>query len=72
MKPVEERVGITQTIREGVIREKQMREKVAQLDQYNLIKCGKRQEVVENLIFFTSPQHFSSVCSDLLREIEAG
>jgi hypothetical protein len=71
MRSIDERVGITQIIREAIIHEKQLCEKVAQLDQYNLITHGKRQEALENLIYFTAPQHFPDSCRDLLQQINA-
>jgi transaldolase len=71
MRSIDERVGISQIIREAIIHEKQLREKVAQLDQYNLIAHGKRQEALENLIYFTAPQHFPDSCRDLLQQINA-
>ena len=72
MISTEQRMGIPQTIREAIIREKQLRNNLAQLDQYSLIARDKRQEVVENLVFFTDPQSFPAACRDLLREIEVG
>jgi transaldolase len=65
-------MDIRQTVREAIIREKQLRDTVARLDQHNLIAQGKRQEAIENLVFFTNPPNFIAACKDLLREIEAG
>lgn len=68
----EEATSITQAIREAIIHEKHMRESVARLDQHNLITREKRQEVIENLVFFTSPQSFGDSVENLLLEIESG
>ena len=67
-----ETTSITQAIQDAIIHEKQMRESVALLDQHNLIVRGKRQEVIDNLIFFTSPQSFGEMVESLLLEVEAG
>jgi len=68
----DEATGITQAIREAIIHDKHIRESVARLDQHYLITHEKRQEVIENLVFFTSPQSFGESVESLLQEIEHG
>jgi len=60
------------TICEAIVHGKQHRQESARQDQYVLIAGGKRQEAIENIIFFTDPRLFETVCKDLIKKIETG
>ncbi len=72
MTLADDATGISQAIREAITHEKYMRESIARMDQHNLITHEKRQEVIENLLFFTSPKSFGEAVECLQQDIEHG
>jgi transaldolase len=61
----------TGKLRKAIRGELEQRREAARLEQYDLVAGGRRQEALENLVFFSEPHAFPAACQDLLGEIEA-
>ena len=62
---------ITESLLKAILEEKQRRQALAVADQFPLIAQFKRQEALENLIFFSSPPSVPTAVNKLLTQIEA-
>jgi len=63
---------ILESLKEAITRERQQRETFSETELIPLIRQGEHWEVVEELLFFTSPDNFLSLLKMLQQEIEAG
>ena len=61
---------ITEALHKAILEEKQRRQALAVADQFPLIAQFKRQEALENLIFFCAPPSVPSAVNKLLAQIE--
>ena len=71
MRLQEQPTQITESLRKAILEEKQRRQAFANDDQFALIAQYKRQEALENLIFFSVPHNLPATVNKLLAQIEA-
>jgi transaldolase len=70
MEELVEKTEFTETLRKAILKEKLEREAAANANPLPLILKGKRQEALENLVFFATPRNFSLSVNRLLQQIE--
>lgn len=70
MEELAEKTQIRTSLQKAIREERLGRQRLTSVDQLPLLLKGKRQEALENLVFFTAPENFQPSVNRLLKQIE--